>query len=349
MVTLSEHMARTVAFGVKSVHMAANPVRRGPIVLATDGTNESGAAVVAAQLLASRLDVPIEVVTVLEPTPTFSSEPDVVIALDPAIDEAHRRARETSVRDYVCRFGGGGAPPRIHIRFGSIATEIARYARETSATLIVMGSAPHRRFRHMVSGERAAQVLHSAPCPVLSVPPAFTALPRSVIAAVDFGPSSVRAVQTALLLVADGGTVTLMHVAPPPVRVPWLRMVPDEDLAINLHALFDLLREEIGSAIPDGVNVETRLVEDDTIDGILSSATHLGADLIAVGTHGVGMMARAFLGSVAESVLHGAEQLVLVSPQPRAHEALELQRRIVGSASSGHVRAGRASGGDHGG
>jgi nucleotide-binding universal stress UspA family protein len=339
MVASTKQPTRDVALGVLPTYVVANPIRRGPVVLATDGTSETGAPVVAAQLLAARLDLPLEVVSVLEPLPTFSFAPDVVVALDPAIDESRRDERETSVRDYVGRFAGGAAPPPINTRFGHVATEIARFARETSATIIVMGSAPHQRFRHVVSGERAAQVLHSSPCPILSVPPTFTALPRSVVAAVDFGPSSARAVQAALLVVGEGGTVTLTHVMPPPVRVSWLRIVPDEELAVNMHALFDLLREEIGSAIPDGVTVETRLVPGDTVDGILSSATQLDADLIAVGTHGPGLVARVFIGSVAANVLRVAEQAVLASPPPPANEARTARHHASDVASTDHAHA----------
>jgi nucleotide-binding universal stress UspA family protein len=334
MITSSKPLARTVAAGVRPTRVAANPLRRGPVVLATDGMSQTGAAVVAAQLLAARLDLPLEVVTVLEPLPTFSPAPDVVLPLDPAIDESRQEERETRVSDYVGRFGGGAPPPLIHTRFGHVPTEIARVARDRSATIIVMGSAPHRRFRHMISGQRVAQVLHSAPCPVLSVPPTFTALPRSVVAAVDFGPSSARAAQAALLVVAEGGTVTLTHVLPPAVPIEWLKAAPDEDRAADMHALFDVLREEIGSVVPEGVRLDTQLAAGDTLEAILSSTTALGADLIAVGTNGPGIITRAFVGSVAESVLHGAEQAVLVAPPPKAQEALALQRRVTTVASS---------------
>jgi nucleotide-binding universal stress UspA family protein len=329
-------MASSVALGVRPVRVEANPVRRGPVVLATDGTSPSGAPVVAAQLLAARLDVPIEIVTVVEPAPTFSPGPDVVIAFDPGIEETRRDEQETMVSDYVGRFAGGAAPPRIHVRSGHVATEIARFARETSATIVVMGSAPHRRFRHTISGQRAAQVLHSAPCPVLSVPPTFTALPRSVVVAVDFGPSSVRAAQVALLVVADGGTMLLTHIVPPPVRLASLNMVSEDDLAMDTRALFDHFRETIGSAVPDGVKVENRLIDGDTVDAILSSAEYVNAEMIAVGTHGPGAIARFFVGSVAEAVLHGADVAVLASPPPRAVEALELGRRVTGVAKSEH-------------
>lgn len=334
MVTLSKQMAISVALGVRPVRVDANPMRRGPVVLATDGTSLTGAPVVAAELLAARLALPIEIVTVVEPAPTFSPGPDVVMALDPAIDEARRHEREAIVRDYVDRFARDGARPRIHVRSGHVATEVARFAREISATIVVMGSAPHRRFRHTISGQRAAQVLHSAPCPVLSVPPTLTALPRAVVVAVDFGPSSVRAAQAALLVVAEGGTILLTHIVPPPVRLASLNMVSEDDLAVDVHALFDHFRETIGSSVPDGVNVENRLIDGDTVDAILSSAAYVSAEMIAVGTHGPGAIARLFLGSVSEAVLHGADVAVLASPPPRAAEALELGRRVTGVARS---------------
>ena len=44
---------------------SANPALHGPILLATDGASKSGAAAIAARLLARHLNVPLEVVSVL--------------------------------------------------------------------------------------------------------------------------------------------------------------------------------------------------------------------------------------------------------------------------------------------
>lgn len=312
MATLSTQLAR--ALGVQARPVAANPARRGPVVLATDGTSASGAAVFAAQLLADRLELPLAVVSVLERVPTFTSAVDVVVPIDPAVDERRARECETRVTDYIARFVGGALPPLVHVRTGNVATEIARFARECSATLIVIGASPRRRFRHTTSGDRAVQVLHVAPCPVLSIPPTFASLPRTVVVAVDFGPSSVRAAQAAMLLVADGGTVVLTHIVPPPVRPSWLRIVSDEELAVNLHALFDFQLEELEPCVPDGITVETRTVMGTTVDTILSSASPDRSEAIAIGTHGAGKIVRAVLGSVADSVLRQAACAVLASP-----------------------------------
>ena len=335
MVTLSERSTTiAVQHGHHTGRRPTNPMRRGPVVLATDGTARGGAAVVAAQMIAARLDLPLEVITVLEPTPIYSASPDVVIVSDVAIDETRRHSRETAVTDYVCRFSGGATPPRVHVRFGSVTAEISRFARELSATVVVLGAAPHRRFRHVASGDRAAQVLHSARCPVLSVPPSFRDLPRTIIAAVDFGPSSVRAAEAALLVAGDGGTVVLTHVLPPLVRPAALSALADTDPSAEAHALFDRVRAELEPFVPAGVKLETRLITDDAIEGILSSASHVDAELIAVGTHGPGFLSRLLLGSVAESILHDATQAVLASPPPNPADAIELWRRVTGVTSS---------------
>jgi nucleotide-binding universal stress UspA family protein len=335
MVTLSERSAHiAVRPSERARRTTTNPARRGPVILATDGASRSGAVVVAAQLLAARLDVPLEVVSVLEPTPIYASIPDVVVLSDPTIDEARRDAQETMVSDYVGRFSGGATPPRIQVRFGGVVAELSRFAREVSATMIVMGSAPHRRFRRVASGNRAAQVLHSAGCPVLSVPPTFAELPRTVVAAVVFGPASVRAAQAAFLVVDDGGTVVLTHILPPLVRSAALSADEPTEPTGGVHAMFDRLREELRPCTPAGVKIETRLIIDDAVNGILSSADHLDADLVAVGTHGQRLAARLLLGSVTETILHRTERPVLASPPPLPAEALELWRRVTGVASS---------------
>jgi nucleotide-binding universal stress UspA family protein len=283
------------------------------VVLATDGTSGTGAPVAIAQLLAARLELPLEIVSVLEPAPAFGSSPDIVIGANPTVDEMRRETFEAHVRAYIARFAVEATPANVHVRFGDVTTEIARFAREMSATIVVMGAAPHDRFGHVVSGHRAGQLLVAAPCPILSVPPTMTALPRCILAAVDFGPSSTRAVQAALL-VASGGVIALTHVVPPPVRPAALNIIAPEDLAVDVHALFDDVIDEIGSYVPDGVNLETRMITGDTVDGILSTAAHVGADLIVLGTHGRGMWSRVTLGSVAQRVLHRAPLPVMVAP-----------------------------------
>jgi nucleotide-binding universal stress UspA family protein len=328
---------------VEARHRAVlrNPALHGPILLATDGTSQSGAAVIAARLLAEQLGVPVEVVTVLEPDLAYGVALGGTPLYLPEVDAARRAKRVAAVLEYVARFSGDVAdvaPPTMHVRFGAIAEEIADVARERSATLVVVGAAPHQRVNRMIAGERAVHVLRASPVPVLSVPPGFSALPRNILVAVDFAPASVHAAQVALLLLANGGTLTLLHMLSPLLGDAPLRDAKGHDPAVAIQTLFERVRDELRPYAPDHVTIETRVRTGDDVDGIVACATGIGADLVVVGTHGPRLFERVFLGSVASSVVHTAAQAVLAVPPPSSTEALELWLRITGTATSAEPR-----------
>jgi universal stress protein E len=311
----------------------ANPARRGPILLATDGAGKSGAAAIAARLLARHLNVPLEVVSVLRLQLPYGDALGGTPMYLPEVDDVQREVRTAAVLEYVANYADGDVPP-VHVRFGGIADEIAYVAQERNATLVVVGAAPHQRVNRIIGGERAVHVLRASSVPVLSVPPGFAALPRRIVVAVDFSPASVRAAQTALLLLAPGGTLALLHVIPPLLGDALRRDTQGRDPADAVQSMFGRLRDEVRPYVPKDVTIETLIRTDDDIDGILAGAGAVDADLIAVGTHGPRLIERLFVGSVASSVLHAAAQTVLAVPPPPAAESLDLGRRIAGTATS---------------
>ena len=311
----------------------ANSALRGPILLATDGAGKSGAAVIAARLLARRLNVPLEVVSVLPLHVPYGVALGGTPIYLPEVDDVRREVQTAAVLEYVARSAEGGVPP-VHVRFGGIADEIAVVAQERNATLVVVGAAPHQRANRIIGGELAVHVLRASTVPVLSVPPGFAALPRRIVVAVDFSPASVRAAQTALLLLAPGGTLTMLHVISPLLGDAPLRDAEGRDPADAVQSMFGRIRDELRAYVPPDVTIETLIRTDDDIDGILAGAAALDADLIAVGTHGPRLLERIFVGSVASSVLHAAPQTVLAAPPPPAPESLDLWLRITGTATS---------------
>jgi len=321
---------------VKAQHRAAlrNRALHGPILLATDGTSQSGAAVVAARLLAEQLGVPLEVVTVLEPDLAYGVALGGTPLYLPDVDEARRTRRVAEVLEYVTRFSGGATPPAMHVRFGAIAEEIAVVALARSAAMVVVGSAPHQRMNRMIAGERAVQVLRASPVPVLSVPPGFSALPRNILVGVDFSPASIHAAQVALMLLTNGGTLTLLHILSPLLGDAPLRDPAGLDPTVAVQTLFERVRNELRPYVPDNVKVETRVRTGDDADGIVACGTSMTADLVVVGTHGPRLLERVLLGSVASSVVHSAAQTVLIVPPPSSTEALELWLRVTGTATS---------------
>jgi nucleotide-binding universal stress UspA family protein len=218
--------------------------------------------------------------------------------------------------------------------FGSIAANVARVAAERRATLIVVGAAPHERLKHIVAGERAAQILRSSTAPVLSVPPGFDTLPRKVVVAVDFSPASMRAAETALLLAASGATITLLHVLSPLLGDVPVRGIGSHD-SDTPQRLVGRFMDQLRPFTSHGVTIETHVRTGDDVEGIVDTAANLGAELVVVGTHGPRLLGRVLVGSVASGVLHNAAQAVLAVPPPPPAEALELWRRITGTAASG--------------
>jgi nucleotide-binding universal stress UspA family protein len=278
------------------------------------------------------------VVTVLEPQVIYGVALGGTPIYLPEVDEARRAHREDAVMNYIARFSGGAAPVPMHVRFGGIAEETATVARERAATFVVVGAAPHQRANRIISGERAVQVLRSSSVPVLSVPPGFTRLPKHIVVAVDFAPASVRAAQTALLLLGDGGTLTLLHALSPLLSDAPLRYATGRDPATAVQTMFERLRDELRPYVPDNVTIETRVKLTEAVDGIITTAALVEADLIAVGTHGPRLLERLFVGSVASSVVHSAAQPVLAVPAPPPAEALAFWLRIAGTATTDRPR-----------
>ena len=310
----------------------ANPVRRGPILLAIHGEERTSAAIVTAQRLAEQNMLKLRVVTVVEFEHVFSGAP-VVPPPDPVPPAVFTSPQVEAVRRHLVEALGGSAKWSLDTRFGSPAREIARAAQEVDATFVVVDSAPRHGVLHVVSGARALQIVGRSSCPVLSAAPSFAFPPLTIVVAIDFSPPSIRAAQAALMFAGERTRILLVH-APLPIRLP--QVTRDA-----LGALFggdpaeylSRARAELEPYLPDGVTIETRMIEGTVVRGVLALAESEQADLIAVGTHGPGAMERFFVGSVAAGLLHNAARPVLVSPPPAAAEFERLERAMMGTAT----------------
>jgi len=97
---------------------------------------------------------------------------------------------------------------------------INEYADATAADLIVMGTHGWRGLDHLMFGSTTERVLHSAACPVLTIPPSAKDVTATealrwqrVLCAYDFSPSSMSALEIGRALAEEQqGKVTLLHV-----------------------------------------------------------------------------------------------------------------------------------------
>jgi len=78
----------------------------------------------------------------------------------------------------------------------------------------------------------------------------------------------------------------------------------------------------VARAAAAGLVAQPRVVnrDDDIAAMILAEAANLNADVIVLGTRGLGSVKSLMLGSVSHTVLHHADRAVLVIPSPSLAE-----------------------------
>jgi universal stress protein A len=146
--------------------MPDEPVRR--IVVATDfsGTADRGLDVAIAMARALGAQLTIVHVTQasmvlpppLELVPTATLFPGLQRRVQDGLEARAVRVREAGVECETAELSG------------SAHLEIVGYARDTGATMLVMGTHGHGGLAHAVIGSVTERVVHRAPCPVLVVP-----------------------------------------------------------------------------------------------------------------------------------------------------------------------------------
>jgi nucleotide-binding universal stress UspA family protein len=124
------------------------------------------------------------------------------------------------VKRFVAERAVPGVAAEVSIRAGPAAAEIREQAASTHADLLVLGTRGRSVLKRLLLGSVAEQVLRSASCPVLTVPPhqpdavpVPAALYAEILCPVDFSDVSNEAVRLAVSL-AEGakGRVTVVHV-----------------------------------------------------------------------------------------------------------------------------------------
>ncbi|HIC81933.1 MAG TPA: universal stress protein [Kiloniellaceae bacterium] len=138
---------------------------------------------------------------------------------------------------------------------------------------------------------------------------------KTVLVAVDGSGHAGKAVRCAgdiaktygaklVLLAVDGHR---------PLEGPLADLATSEDLSRSEVFERVLASARILADVPEGVTMEQRVGFGDPADEILDEAGRIGADLIVVGSRGLGEYAELLLGSVSRKVLHLAKVPVLVA------------------------------------
>lgn len=276
-----------------------------PIIIATDGQEQSDAALVMGRLLAESSQS-VRLVTVVRPVPTVPDIP-FPIPLDvegAQLDEAKREASGQARRIW-------GEVQDVEVREGDPATVIARMAHRSGATMIVSGLGRHRVADRVFSDETALRLIRAADVPVLAVAPGTSRAPRRIVVAMDFSETSLRAARMALTLAAGGATIYLAHVIPRD-RSLYEWKAWSTTYKVGAGDALARTREEL--RVPAGMAIQNIVLQGDAATELLAFATGVSADLIATGSHGHGFVARMLVGSVATRLVRASTCSVLVVP-----------------------------------
>jgi len=216
---------------------------------------------------------------------------------------------------------GGSTQVNAVVVEGSIATEIVQLAESLPADIVVMGTHGRSGFERLLLGSVTERVLRKAPCPVLTVPPrAIDAVPLGpvlftrILCAIDFSPSSLKALDYAVSLsAAAGARLSVVHV---------LELIPTVEPVFiggpGLEEFHQVMRDagrkrlhEMVSTHGKGDGTITEVVgEGKAYREILRVAAEERSDLIVIGAHG-GVAGVGAFGSTTNHIVRQATCPVL--------------------------------------
>ncbi len=285
-----------------------------PILVATDFSDAAGRAVQRGALIAKQLDAEMHLLHVVHPLELYPGP-------DPAADFqlGHEQALQVAGKNRLDALAAGlrkkfAITVVAATRIGRSHTEIADYAVAICSGLVVAGARGEHTLLDLLIGSTSSRLLRLATCPVLIVKNAETEPYRSAIAAVDFSPGSINALEIAQA-VAPGAQIEVLHVYDIEHDIRMREAGMDEAFILKRQAHFltdaeKRLDNEL-ARLNDG-NITRHVTAAYPAAAICERAESRQADLIVLGRHGKSGMQELLLGSVGKDVVNAAESDVLL-------------------------------------
>lgn len=212
-----------------------------------------------------------------------------------------------------------------HLR-GDVAKILTEYVRAHRVALVVMGTHGRGGLKRLWLGSVAERMLRRSSVPILFVGPGVVdgrpLAPRRIrraLVALDGSAAAERALVCARdTLPADTDLVLLRVVVPPFVPTMYLdnpRTLVADFVRRDRRAAADALRNTCSTL---GIKARTAVaIHGQPAVAIIQRARALEADVIVLGTRGIGRVERFMIGSVADRVIRSAAIPVLVGPRDR--------------------------------
>ena len=299
----------------------------GPILVATDGMPQSNGALAVARALGGATGSAVQAISVqparahIIPDPSLLIEPSALTKL-----AAEHKERVRLQCANASAEGPGPVLSEPEVGSGEPERVITRLANTRRAALIVVGLGQHELIDRIFGSETALKISRLSRVPVLAVPAHARKAPYRAVVGLDFSDGSLEAARSALRLLVDGGELHLVHV------IPRDRLLVDpytSDREYDEMVRHRFARFMAQLAVPPNVTVEHATSSGNAARELVRYAERHGADMIAAGSHGHGVVSRLVLGSVTTALLRAAATSVLVVPSG----CLSEEMGIVGEKS----------------
>jgi nucleotide-binding universal stress UspA family protein len=290
------------------------------ILVATDFSPDSHAAIDWATSLArahrAKLVLAHSVMTATPPAPEF-------VSLDPPFREQLRADASERLDAIAAGLRANGLATEIALTDAPVATGLIELAHRCRADVLVAGTRGRTGWKRVVLGSVSARLVRKARCPVVTVHAEHAhrhGPVRTILVPTDFSDDALVAAHAASRLFGEAGDahrLVLLHVYRYPLvltegSTPVLSRSGEEVVASARREMLALAER----FCRDGIEVDARVDEGLPPRVILDQAQQIGADLIAMGTHGRSGLDRLLLGSTAERVLSSAPCPVLTMHRP---------------------------------
>jgi nucleotide-binding universal stress UspA family protein len=283
-----------------------------PIVVATDFSGDARQAALRAALLAREHGAKALLVHVAPELPLAA---ELALRASGAIERAISALALELERESGVRFAA-------RLARGAVAEALCAAA--AGASLLAVGARGQHPLRDFALGTTAERLVRMSPAPVLVVKRPPESPYRRVLAPVDFSADSARALALAARLAPEAAFHVLHAFEAPFESALALADASPAEIERNRREARDAAREAMERMLRlAGLGARaTRLLEHGYAPGRIAEAEErIGADLLAIGKHGRGVLEELLIGSVTLHALAAARCDVLVVPSPRAGRA----------------------------
>lgn len=295
------------------------------ILVPLDGSTFAEASLPLALGLTHKTNAGLHLISVVEPIPAFAYAEWEPAALDWSTKYLD------SVADRIADSAGGELTTSVHT--GRVVETLHEQVRERGADLVVMATHGRGALTRAWLGSVADAFMREAEVPVLFVRPEEGEAPepepsegfKTVLVPLDGSELSEGALEHATEfgeLFGSAYHLTRVVAYPLEIASPYLPHTVQMNAEVLSEAkenAAQYLEEHAERMRRRGLRVTVSVaVEPQAAHGILSEAEAVGADLIAMSTHGRSGMSRVVLGSAADKVLRGTHHPVLLYRPPKA-------------------------------